>query len=487
MSLTVSEPTDAIIQALNQKKMIALESLADGSSKVKPLGVFARIWHWNDANFHGKRLSKLAATLTKVVSQQERLSIAEATENQPLRAARNLLREASAQKIQSHELNNLRKEVTAAKLGISSTTLDHNPGLQTFIERHHLERYLLIYNHAIQTDPATHQVSLRKEGEFQPWNTILEETRSWKMPSHAPQLAWVYGQDGVHNKDMYDWNELKPFMKGDPSEWNHQYVFEFCACHNPNSLKNGVHSWFRLKTPTGDIYSAGLYRPDKPDLTENLKYPLRIKPGYLMQPDVSEFWDFEITTIDFAITEEIFLEIKQTVEADKKNEDLIFQPFHNNCLLYNKKLAEIGGVDLPTLDNVLYFMAPQNLAQTVSKFMEKLPFFVQKVCLYVTAFFLNIGQVFLGACMIDENLNEKQRKKAVPHLNSFSDLFDVNKIYLNHPNTLGFKTRQKVLEWRKQEIDFLNQNECCPVIKEAKEKSINLSLPPAFYTKTIIV
>lgn len=482
MSLTVGEPAiDAIIEALNQKKTIALTSPSGGSPKVTSLGIFARIWHWNDVKFHEERLSKLAAVIAKVISQQQRLSIADAAENLPLKAARTLVKEASRQKIQSSEIKTLRKEVTAAKLGISAITLDSNPGLQTFVESHHLERYLLIYNDPIQIDPATQQAALRKEGKFQPWNIILEETRSWKKPVQSPQLAWVYGKDGIQNKDMYDWSELKPFMKGNPADWNHQYVFEFCACHNPHSIKNGNHSWFRLKTPTGDIYSAGLYRPDKQDWTDNLKSPLRIKPGYLMQPDVSEFWDYEITTIDFEITKEIFLEIKQTVETDKKNEDLVFQLFNNNCLLYNKKLAYLGGVDLPTLDHALFYMVPASLVQTVSKFMNILPSFVQKVCLYVSSFFLNVAQLFLGAGIIDDELNEKQRKKAIPHLNSFADLFDVSKIYLNHPNTLGYKTRQCVLEWRKQEIEGLNLIESNPELREEKEKVIKLSLPPAYY------
>jgi hypothetical protein len=473
MNLTVADPAiDSIISSLNRRETIALTS----SNRAAPMGLFARLWRWCDVKFHEERLSKLAAVVANMISQQPRIPIEEATKNPPLKAARILLKEAVRHKV---DLPILRKEVTAAKLGITAHTLDNNPGLQQFTEDHHLERYLYIYKDPLQVDLKTHQVALRKEGKFQPWSTISKEIQGWTKPARQPQLAWVYGQDGIQNKDMYDWTELKPFLKGNPADWHHQYVFEFCACHNPQSFKNGNHSWVRLKTPSGDIYSIGLYRPDKMDWTDNLRTPLRIKPGELMQPDVSEFWDYPITTVDFAINEETFLKIKQTIETDKKNEDQIFQLFNNNCVLYNKKLASISGVDLPTQDIALSYMASPSIVQSVGNFMSKLPSFVQKVALYVTAFFLNIGQILLGATIIDDRLNEQQRKKAVPHLNSFFDLFDINKIYFNHPNTLGYKTRLSVLNWRQKEIEALTETDSNILDKRIKE--ISLSLPPAYY------
>lgn len=481
MSLTIGEPIiNAITVALKQKQAIELRSAADGSMIVNPLGFLPAIWHWNDAGFHEERLSKLASVVSKVISLQPRMSIPEAAKDPILKAGRNLLKEAKDYEVRSSDINDLQKEVTAAKLGLNAATLDSNPGLQKLAEQTHLERYLLIFKHAIQTDTATQQISILKDGALQVWSSIFEESKTWEESKRLPKCSWPYGQQGIQNLDMYDWSELKPFMKGDPVEWNHQYVFEFCSCHNPDSIKNGVHSWIRLKTPTGDIYSVGLYRPDKIDANYNM--PLRVKPAYLMQPDVSEFWDFEITKVDFAISEEAFYKIKQTIENDKRNEEeLIFQVFDSNCLLYNKKLGKIGGVDLPTLDNVLCFITPTNIAQSVAKFMDKLPSFVQKVCLYVTAFFVNCAQALLGGCKIGDELNEKQKKKAIPHINSFADLFDVNKIYLHHPNTVGYKTREQVLCWRMREIELLNQTVTDLRVRDEKIKVIQLSLPPDYY------
>jgi len=69
----------------------------------------------------------------------------------------------------------------------------------------------------------------------------------------------------------------------------------------------------------------------------------------------------------------------------------------------------------------------------------------------------------------------------VPHINSILDLFDVSKIYLNHPNTLGYDTRKKVLQWRKQQLDALELSEYDPNERSQRSKQIMLSLPPAYY------
>jgi hypothetical protein len=470
MNLIVSEPAiDAIINASNKRQAIEISSTRNGSLTIKPLGLCARLWHWNDKNYHERRLSELAAVVSSIVSLQPRMSIPTAAKDKTIKAARNLLKEIRHHNIQTPSIDKLQKEVTAAKLGINAEILDKNPGLQQFIEIHHLERYLLIYGDTLKIDQLSQQVLLRKENTFVPCQEIIKEINATPVPTKNPSHQWIYGPEGIQNKDMYDWSALKPFMKGDPAEWNHQYVFEFCACYNPFSIKNGNHSWLRLKTPTGDIYSVGLYRPGKADWTDNLKMPLRIKPGYLMQPDVSEFWDFPISKVDFTITEDVFLQIKHTIEEDKKNDDLIFQIFNNNCLLYSKKLALMAGVEVPTWDNILNYIVPQKITQNVCTYIQKLPSFIQKVCLFITAFFLNCAQLFLGGGIIDKHLNSKQKSLAVPHINSLGDLFNTNKLYLHHPNSIG-RISQHVQSWRKNEKET-----------GVNEDEVNLKLPPEYY------
>ena len=81
MSLIIGEPiAQAIGHALKKKQIVTLEPVSNGYFKVKPLGVFARFWHWNDKKFHEERVSKLASIIGKVISAQKRLSIVEAAE-----------------------------------------------------------------------------------------------------------------------------------------------------------------------------------------------------------------------------------------------------------------------------------------------------------------------------------------------------------------------------------------------------------------------
>lgn len=482
MSFTDTAILKTIETAVNQGRAVAIEPLSDGTSKVKTLGLGARIWHWRDTQFHEARLSGLAFTVAKVLEVQQRVSIAEAAESKDLQRARNILKKLRVKIPSSPDIQQLKREITAAKLGISATTLECNQGLQEFAEKYHLERYLLGYQHTLQVDQANQKVSLLKEGCFQPWEQIHEDVKKWTQPKRSPpHWTWVYGEEGVQHKDFYDWTELKPFMKGNPADWDHQYVFEFCACQNPNSIKNGNHSWLRLKSPNGDIYSIGLYRPEKMGLMDNLKTPFRIKPGFLMQPDVSEFWDFPISTVNFKISEESFLKIKQSIEADKKNEDTVFQLFNNNCLLYSKKLAKIAGVDLPTGENVLNLISPPGLKNRVAAFMEKLPTVVQKVCSFVVTVFANLLQIALGGCRIDKDLNPQQKKRAVPHFQSIRELGDSKKLELHHPTAISFKVLPAIQAWRQQEIGKMRQTESDPQKQQAEERRINLSLPPAYY------
>ena len=465
----------ALSNGFKHKQNLTVVLASDGSLQIKPLGLFSNILHWNDTEFHKKRFSRLAGTVAKTIAMQPRMSIPEAANDPSLKTARKLLKEIKIKNIHSPAINCLKKEVTAAKLGISSYTFNANPGLQNFAENNHLERYLLYYGDTMDVNPETKEAFLRNDGIIKPWQKIHEEMKTWvKSNGFFSNQPWIYGQNGIQNKDMYDWTELKPFTTGNPADWNHQYVFEFCSCHDPEIVKRGNHTWIRLKTPTGDIYSVGLY-----SWTNHMDKPLKTKPGSLMSPDVSEFWDFPIETVDFRISKETFLKIKETVETDKKKESLVFQLFNNNCLLYCKNLAKFGGIDIPTLENILFFITPK-----ISAFIGCLPKFVQKICFIVSTPFLNLAQAILGAHLIDASLNEEQRKRTTPHLSSFWDLFNIKKNYLNHPRFLTFKISPEVKEWRKKEIEALHKTENDADARREKEKKINLTLPPSFYTKT---
>lgn len=485
-AVPVSESAIHILgAALRQNQPVAVYTKSDGSQSIRwSLGIFSRVWHWRDVEFHAKRYSDLAGMVARIVAVQPRMTIEEASHDQVLVVGRKLLKQIKARKYSSLEIEGLKKEITAAKLGITTGVLDRNPGLQRFVEQNHLERYLLHYGHAPKVNEENGEVSflLQGKGEIS-WREIARHAATWQSFSRTPVQPWNYGREGVQHQNMYEWTELKPYMTDDPSKWHHQYVFEICSCYNPESTKEGNHSWMRLKTPSGDIYSVGLYRPGKSSGPfHNIEKPFRTKPAYLMQPDVSEFWDFAISSVAVIINEDIFYKIKARLEADKAREDeLVFHTINDNCLLYCKKIGALANVKLPTKENIVNSVLPERVIRMIDRAVSCLPRCIQKVCHAVTAFFINIGLVFLGSNHVDKTLTAKQRANAVPQFRSLKDLFDIKKSHVDHPSTFAFKVVKKVQQWRERMIaETISAEETLEVLQD-KIWRIQLSLPPEYY------
>lgn len=451
----------------------SIDHQPSGQAVIAPLGILARIWHWKDRTYHRQRLEGIADVFSANIAIHKRESITAANKDPLLLASRSLAHVFAKQT--SPKMEEFNRQLLAAKLGIAVEVFDKNPGFQEFAKLHHLEKYLLHYGDELKVDPQTLTLSIRYKGTHTPWNEVFQDIQKWQKLTSMPQQAWIYGQDGIQNEDMYSWTELKPYKKVDPALYNHQYVFVFCACENPVSIKNGCHTWLQLITPTGDMYSVGLYRPGKPNIWHNANFPLRIKPGYLMQPDLSEFYPYPIHKIPVAITEESFFAIKRAIEEDKKNDNLLFHLFDANCTLYCKHKAALAGINLPTSERVIELVAPRKLKYRVQKFMSCLPAWLRKICDVMQAVLTNVLELSFGASFIDKNLNPRQRERAVPHIQSIWDLFNPEKSKLNHPVTLAYETKRIVDEWRSKKIQKPGN-----VTRIAE---INLSLPKHFYIR----
>ena len=424
--------TVAIIQDINAAlisgKSFCISGDAESSWSVAVPNIFSRIVHFKDSSYHAERNGRIAEVIAHCLKNSPRLSIKDAEKELAVVTGRLFFKQIGNKYDQDVRIAECRKELLAAKLGIVSEVFDKNAGFQSYAEKAHLERYLLTYKHGLQVDKSTLKLKIRHHGFMKDWHDVHE---AWQIESqitssiisskssNMPKQPWLYGENGVQAQDMYDWSELKPFRTCDPINWGNQYIFEFCAITADSPRKNGDHSWFRLKTPSGDIYSIGLYRPGKSDWLDNLNFPLRIKKGTLMQPDVSEFWPGKIETISIAITKAEFEEMKQTVENDKKNDGLTFQLFQNNCTLYCKKIAAIAKIDLPTKECVLRIIMPQLIQRIFDKVWSILPALIQKIILVIAAFFVNITQLLLGASIVDSTVTQLKNRPISAHIHSF--------------------------------------------------------------------
>lgn len=473
-------PQDSFLKAveagLKKHETFVLTVTPGKGVSLKPIGLLARIWHWNDASYHEMRLSEVAILVAKTLAVQNRLSIAEAAEDSNLAIGRKLLKHIKQYNCSTPEVSELRKEILAAKLGIHSNVLDKNPGFAKFAETHHIERYLVHYGHELKVDPKTLEVFLMKDGVYQPWSKLHPEIKQWKPSTYYKNQHWVYGNNGLQNKNMYEWVELMPFKRGNPADWGFQYMFEFCSCYNPATPFTGNHSWIRLKTPEGDIYSVGFYSDKTPDKIRNRSMYLGVEKGHLMAPDVSEFWNFEIGTVEVAITKDDFLAMKRALEEDKRNDNLCFQLTNYNCVVYNKQIASIAGIELPpTEESGFKFLAPKHIVKKI----EKLPRKLQNFYNYSASLIFNIGQVYLGARNINKNLKPHPNAVAAQHFHSLLDIFKPEKSEVHHPNTFAFSTRDKIMQWRQQQIDAVKNSDNTPRTQETLIQKIQFSLPNA--------
>jgi hypothetical protein len=342
-----------------------------------------------------------------------------------------------------------KREILAFKLGVESEvlTFDENRGFERFASKPPLASYLAEYNHTIKLS-SKREIQLQKEGTYTNWTELKPLVQ---IPERDPKTnqPWLYGPEGIQNKNMFEWDTLKPYKQEDPALWDHQYIFEFCCCCVDIPQFIGDHSWLRLKTPTGDIYCVGLYRPYKHDPKLNYKFPMRTQKGHLMQPDVSEFWGLPIHRLSFAITEEQFLTMKETIERDKRQDEQIFQLIGQNCTQYVEKIGEIGKIRLPTEKpfwELLNKRYGHPCIQTGAKAAAAtLPARISNFFAGFNACIWNSVLFCAGTNRVDPQV---AHQNIPPHLESCTDCCNPEKLMLKHPFTVGHDTEEYVEQWR---------------------------------------
>ena len=399
--------------------------------------------------FRNERLSRKAEELTALFQAAARLPIRDAQNSPAVLAGRRFFSRLPT--IADPRIDACRRELIALKLGISSDVFLPNPGFETFAKETHLERYLFEYRQELQVDD-NKGLSILMGGKYVPWRQAQEAMSQFPKRTGSPLLPWRYGPEGIQSDDMYDWSRLRPYKRENPDEWGRRYVFELVVCCGDTPHKTGDHSWLRLRTPEGDVYSAGLYRPQKRGLGDNLKLPFRVKRGLLMMPDVSDFWPGETRFLRVGISEEQFYTMVQAIEEDKRKDQLVFQLFQSNCVLWAAHIAEKAGITIPVGgSSVGRLLMPRRL----EPLLDLIPSLVRSVADRVTALFFNLCQLALGAGIVDPDVIEHNGPNVRPHISSWKELFDPKKTILHHPSTVGNETLRTVKQWRLEEVKRL--------------------------------
>lgn len=380
-------------------------------------------------------------------------------------------------------IDQCRREHLALKLGITADVFDLNPGFEQFATQSHLERYLMEYHHSLLVDQRSGELSIRANGTYLRWAEAQKLIEQFPRRASYPLLPWFYGQKGLQSDDMYDWSQLKPYKRVDASAWGFRYLYELVVCCTDTPHKTGDHGFLRLRTPEGDIYSVGLYRPGKRGLSDNWRFPFRLKRGHLMMPDVTEFWPCEIRAVQVAITYEQFERMKRRIETEKAQDQLIFQLFQSNCVLWAKHIAESEGIRLPeTANSVVHLLTPRQLEPAITACSSVIPERIQRIISLPLTVALNTFQIALGAGMVDEDVRRANGPGVRPHIACLADIVDPAKLSLHHPYFFGHQTIRTIRTWRENERARLEEQQRLDSRQHNLDRQIdqvNYSLPPS--------
>lgn len=399
---------------------------------------------------------KICAAIDAMLVTKEGTPITELlgqVHNDPILAlAKKFLRSKSRQVSTNPALKLLRQRLTAVKLGLHRDDLNGHDDFAHFARVNYLHRYLLAYNHTLKVDPTTQEILILHKGEYQPWSAV----KPLITVSEKGTLQGQYARNGLQNEDIYSWTELKPFKSEDPALWNHQYVFEHCMWTHKDLQVTDNHSWIRLRTPEGDVYSVGDWPQDKGQRWSWVKFPLRLKAGRLMSPDISEFWrGVEVFSLKFAITKDQFEAMKAQIETDKATPSRSYHMFHRNCTSYANKIAALAGIHTPATVPVNHIITPRPLRGIVNTVHDVLPSPLKKVADVSAAVLINLFSAAMGNHLVGKPTAESTASRR-PHLPPLKDLFTVPRI--DHPHPVLYKLAEEVEAWRAAETKRLNND-----------------------------
>lgn len=495
-----------LIEALDRGKAFSIIRTQGDKYCVQIDNFFVWLFHTiKDPEYYLKQIKLTAEIMTQSLKSlapplphdinNHRWKIAQPTENGlALKATREFLKIYSSQ----FKGSPLAQQNLAVKLGIPIKALDDsiNPGFFNFVEKHRIDRYLLTYKvngqSALRIDSATYEIYILMNGEYYKWKDALANLPpDPRKIEGRDYLQWMYGENGLQNKDMFQWTELKPYITENPHAWGNRYIFTYYAGgHGRSAQVQGSHCWLGLSNPQGEKITVGKYRmggkPGRDWLWDIWKQPVKTVLANYQSPDCSNMWNSPFESIDFEISEESFYKIKDQIEKDKKQaDDASVHPeekmasasiFHNlyNCTDATNDYAKLSGVDLDVRVSYARLVSPVFLVKTIDAAYNYLPNVIIRIGEIVTAILFNGLELVLGANQISPDV--LKRYPNIKVILSWKDLFNYEKTYLAHPWMVQQKFKE-IREWREREIDKVKS---LPNANELIDK-IKYQLPEKFY------
>lgn len=327
-----------------------------------------------------KRYKDLCPSLTELLKNHAS-DPHEASKSPLLRACNRIARELKKEIPEDFAI-----ELLAAKLAIPSSLFDTNEGFRAFAERAYLYNYLHKYRHKLEIDGQT--IKILMEGKLLPWKEAYAKWRALPeviLVNGQKAREWLYGEGGLQKKDLCIWEKWEAYKtkkldeKTHLPKWGGRYILQGAFMHGVTGDLRWVneHSWTRLLTPEGKIFSIGKYRPR---LSENEKGE-GVHKTYFQSPDLSDFWpretekkksavkeEDETTFIEVEISKEKFELIKKFVEETKiKEGEEAFVTFGTNCTDFVRQIFEKAGFNLPTRQSATVYLYPEHSRKTLNE------------------------------------------------------------------------------------------------------------------------
>jgi hypothetical protein len=223
-----------------------------------------------------------------------------------------------------------------------------HPDFVQFIFESHLHRNLEVYGHKILSVAGEPWIMVN--GAYRPWRTIQAnlEIHHGKIyhVEEGVKKRWTYLEQGFVEYDPSNWTEPRPFktLKEKPG----QYQFQIVTSHVEESqyqfydsvLKGARHTWFRLITPDGKVYSFG-GRIKASDF--NLLQPMAGVKGFVECPDVYEFCPEHQLVTTIPITEEAARNVFEVAKHRQQAE--VFNFVETNCCSFTRGMLNAAGLD----------------------------------------------------------------------------------------------------------------------------------------------
>ena len=367
--------------------------------------------------------------------------------------------------IQSHDTEQFQKWVE--KYNLPEEVFYAHPEFVQFVMDTHLHRHFKEFQHkifSINGDPW-----ILVEGTLHPWRDVqkrffVEDGMIYSL-EEGEKKRWVYLDRGLIKHDPIHWSDFTPLKKLDRAPG--QYQIQIVTAHVNQQQRTCIdrafqgvrHSWIRLITPEGYVYSFG--RRPKVDVF-HLHQPIAGMEGFIETPDIYEFRADHKMITTLPISDSAAERVLHMVREEKR---MGYHAITGNCCSFVMRALEESGINRPDSNahvfDVLYeWIVPQGIRKILGYIPNK--FLPAKLSDFLSRFKNAVIQVmiiplvsFLGGWtappdnppLAGEPIStwKTYQRKGRAIFRSFQDLINPDRLTVSMPH--------KLADWQKKQGD----------------------------------